>query len=158
MISASATEPAPLSASASMPTAANVAKHSAHTSGIASTTANARIAAAAIHASSGITHNTSASGIPTKISAVLALTMILHISNARNSSPAAIAITIARKFNAHAGRERDPEQPAGVIEHRPAAQQPARRRVGQVRARPNSHGHATTSSAAATIRPSPSSA
>ena len=98
MISESASEPAPLSASASTPTAAKVAKHSAHATGITSTTANARIAARAIHSSSGITHSAAASGIATNTSAVLALATILHINNARNSSPAPQAITIARKF------------------------------------------------------------
>ena len=77
-----------MSASASTPTAANVAKHSAHANGITSTSANARIAARAIHASSGITHSTSASGIATNTSAVLALTAILHISSAEKQQAA----------------------------------------------------------------------
>src|SRR3954462_13310791 len=98
MINESASEPAPLSASASIPTAAKVAKHSAHATGITSTTANARIAARATHSSSGITHNAAASGIATNTNAVLALATILHINKPKNSSPAPQAITIDKKF------------------------------------------------------------
>src|SRR4051812_44772700 len=158
MINESASDPAPLSASASIPTTAKVAKHSAHATGIASTTANARIAARATHSSSGITHSATASGIATNTSAVLALVTILHINKPRNSSPAPHAITIAKKFTLTAAANATPSSRLVSSSTLPLPSNPRAAALLKSAACRNSHGHATTNNAAATVRPSPSSA
>ena len=147
---------APFSASESIAIAANVAKHTAHASGITSTVANARIAVRAIHASSGIGHSISASGIPTNTSAVAALTAILHTSRARNSS---------RGDDRDQDRE-DVERDRGREGYRRAAARCRRARCRCPAARApasfarsalwrNSHGHSTISSAARPSGPDP---
>ena len=62
-------------------------------------------------------------------------------------------------LNATAGRERDGEQPRGVVEHAAAAQQPAPGRVGQLGARGGTATATARSTAPPpTVRARPSSA
>ena len=73
-------------------TAAEAAKHSAHITGTSRQTANARIAARAIHGTTG--HATTASGMPMNTRIVEMLTTIFTSSSPRNSRLAATAIAM----------------------------------------------------------------
>ena len=112
----------------------------------------------AIHASSGIGHSITASGIPTNTSAVVALTAILHNSSARNSSAATIAIRIARMLNATAAANATASTRAVSSSTLPLPSSPRPASLARSALWPNSHGHSTMNSAAPTVRARPSSA